>query len=164
VAIFQLPQRLRVVHGSSDTMAGVQTIPFTLSAPLGSAVESILAKKGPVMHVVILSGVLQTIGFALLAVVRSRPMYLLGCMGFQIIAGFACGINISTLLLRVPFVLEYRDKGKLRRLNSRVLVIIRVTVDMAAGTQLRPMGGAIVLAIATSVFSSYCSPQLAEYM
>lgn len=35
---------------------------------------------------------------------------------------------------------------------------------MGAVTQLRVMGGAIVLAIATSVFNSYCTPQLAEYM
>lgn len=35
---------------------------------------------------------------------------------------------------------------------------------MAAVTQLRVMGGAIVLAIATSVFNSYCTPQLAGYL
>jgi|TARA_R110002003_G_scaffold79_7_gene7071 hypothetical protein len=35
---------------------------------------------------------------------------------------------------------------------------------MGAVTQLRIMGGAIVLAIATSVFNSYTNPQLAEYL
>jgi hypothetical protein len=35
---------------------------------------------------------------------------------------------------------------------------------MGTVTQFRIMGGAIVLAIATSVFNSYCAPQLAEYM
>lgn len=35
---------------------------------------------------------------------------------------------------------------------------------MGAVTQLRIMGGAIVLAIATSVFNSYSTSQLADYM
>jgi Na+/melibiose symporter-like transporter len=123
VAIFQLPQRFQVIHGSSGTMAGVQTMPFTFAAPLGSAVGSILAKKGPAMYVVILSGVLQTIGFALLASVPVSINVPARMYGFEIIAGFGCGINISTLLLMVPFIVEYRDKGKSRRLQSHVLVI-----------------------------------------
>jgi uncharacterized membrane protein YfcA len=35
---------------------------------------------------------------------------------------------------------------------------------MGAISQLRVMGGAIVLAIATSVFNSYTSPRLVEYL
>jgi MFS family permease len=112
VAIFQLPQRFQVIHGSSGTMAGVQTMPFTFAAPLGSAFASILAKKGPAIYVVILSGVLQTIGFALLAFVPVTSGVPARVYGFQVIAGFGCGINISTLLLLVPFVVEYRDKGE----------------------------------------------------
>ncbi|KAH7070078.1 major facilitator superfamily domain-containing protein, partial [Paraphoma chrysanthemicola] len=148
VAIFQLPQRFQVIHGSSGTMAGVQTMPFTFAAPLGSAIASILAKKGPAVYVVILSGVLQTIGFALLASVPVSTSVPARVYGFQVIAGFGCGINISTLLLLVPFVVQYRDKA----------------VGMGAVSQLRIMGGAIVLAIATSVFNSYTGPLLAEYM
>ena len=113
VAIFQLPQRFQVIHGSSGTMAGVQTMPFTFAAPLGSAIASILAKKGPAVYVVILSGILQTIGFALLASVPVSTTVPARVYGFQVIAGFGCGINISTLILLVPFVVEYRDKGRL---------------------------------------------------
>jgi hypothetical protein len=39
-----------------------------------------------------------------------------------------------------------------------------VAVGMGAISQLRVMGGAIVLAIATSVFNSYTSPRLVEYL
>lgn len=87
-------------------------MPFTFAAPLGSAIASILAKKGPAVYVVILSGVLQTIGFALLASVPVSTSVPARVYGFQVIAGFGCGINISTLLLLVPFVVEYRDKGE----------------------------------------------------
>jgi Na+/melibiose symporter-like transporter len=93
-------------------MAGVQTMPFTFAAPFGSAVASILAKKGPVVYIVILSGILQTIGFALLATVPVSISVPARVYGFQVIAGFGCGINLYLLLLLVPFVVEYRDKGK----------------------------------------------------
>lgn len=111
MAIFQLPQRFQVIHGSSGTLAGVQTMPFTFAAPLGSALASMLAKKGPAMCVVLLSSVLQTIGFALPASVPVSTSIPARVYGFQVIAGFGCGINISTLLLLVPFVIDYRDKG-----------------------------------------------------
>ena len=37
-------------------------------------------------------------------------------------------------------------------------------VGMGAVSQLRPMGGAIILAITTSVFNSYTRPRLAEIL
>jgi hypothetical protein len=39
-----------------------------------------------------------------------------------------------------------------------------VAIGMGTLSQLRVMGGAIVLAIATSVFNSYTSPRLVEYL
>lgn len=93
-------------------MAGVQTMPFTFSSALGTGVSAILAKKGPVVYVVIMSGVLQTIGFALLATLPISEGVPARTYGYQIIAGFGCGINSSTLLLLVPFVVSHRDKGK----------------------------------------------------
>jgi hypothetical protein len=111
VAIFQLPQRFQIIHKSSGTMAGIQAMPFTFAAPLGSAVALILVKKGPAVYIVILSGILQTVGFALLATVPVSTSIPARVYGFQIVAGFGCGINISTLLLLVPFLVEYQDKG-----------------------------------------------------
>jgi hypothetical protein len=95
-------------------MAGVQTMPFTFMAPVGSAVASTVAGKlkVPVLYIVLLSGVLQTLGFGLLASMPTSADIPARIYGFQVIAGFGCGINISTLLLLVPFVVETRDKGK----------------------------------------------------
>lgn len=90
-------------------------MPFTFAAPFGSLTGSSLANKLklPVVFIVLISAVLQTIGFALLATIpdssHSIPARI---YGFQIIAGFGCGINISTLILIIPFVVENRDKGK----------------------------------------------------
>lgn len=88
-------------------------MPFTFAAPVGSVITSILAKKFkiPLMQFVVVAGVLQTLGFALLASLPASTHIFAREYGFQIIAGFGCGINISTLLLIVPFVVEGRDKG-----------------------------------------------------
>lgn len=102
VAIFQLPQRFRVIHKSFSTIAGIQAMPFTFAAPLGSAVASILVKKGPAVYVVILSGILQTVGFALLATVSVSTSIPARVCGFQIIVGFGYGINIPPCYYLFP--------------------------------------------------------------
>lgn len=140
-------------------------MPFTFAAPIGSAFSSMMASKLkiPAIFIVLVSGVLQTIGFALLASLPESSHIPPRTYGYQVIAGFGCGINISTLLLIVPFVVEYRDKGKpLDPLNCNETNDI--AVGMAAVSQLRVMGGAIVLAIATSVFNSYTRPKLAQFL
>ncbi|KAH7128161.1 MFS multidrug transporter-like protein [Dendryphion nanum] len=149
VTVFQLPQKFQLVHGSSGLRAGVQTMPFTFSAPIGSAFSSMLAKKykTPAIFIVLVAGVLQTIGFGLLASLPANSRIVSRAYGFQVIAGFGCGINISTLILLVPFVVENRDKA----------------VGMAAVSQLRVMGGAIVLAIVASVFNSYTQPRMERF-
>jgi hypothetical protein len=95
-------------------MAGVQTMPFTFAAPFGSVLASALAKKAkvPVMYLVMLAGVLQTLGFALLATIPVSTHLPTKTYGFQFIAGFGCGVNIPFLLVLVPFVVEQRDNGK----------------------------------------------------
>lgn len=149
VTVFQLPQRFQLVHGSSAIRAGIQTMPFTFASPFGSLTASTLAKKKlPIVYVILIGTILQTIGFALLASLLKSTHVIDGTYGFQFIAGFGCGMNISTLILAVPFVVENRDKA----------------VGMGAVTQLRLMGGAIVLAIATSVFNTYTKPRLAHFM
>ena len=114
VSVFQLPQKFQIVHGSSGLRAGIQTMPFTFAAPLGSAFSSMAAGKLriPVVYVVLCAGVLQVIGYALLASLPASTKIVAREYGYQVIAGFGCGINISTLLLIVPFVVEGRDKGE----------------------------------------------------
>ena len=89
-------------------------MPFTFAALISSAFSFMWAKKfkNPMLFIVLVAGVLQAIGFALLASLPATSQGMPRAYGFQVIAGFGCGINISTLLLIVPFVVEYRDKGK----------------------------------------------------
>jgi hypothetical protein len=60
-------------------------------------------------------------------------------------------------------VVETRDQGGTST-PPIIKMLTIVALSMGAISQLRVMGGAIVLAIATSVFNSYTSPRLAEYL
>jgi hypothetical protein len=88
-------------------------MPFTFAAPIGSTFSSMICNRlrVPAIFVVIFAGVSQIIGFALLASLPESSNIPARAYGFQAIAGFGCGINISTHLLIVPFVVDYRDKG-----------------------------------------------------
>ncbi|KAF2688500.1 hypothetical protein K458DRAFT_440123 [Lentithecium fluviatile CBS 122367] len=141
VTIFQLVDNL------SALQSGIRLMPFTFAAPPGSAASSTLASKFKIlaMYLVLSSALLQTLGFALLATLPESGSEASGRMyGYQVIAGFGCRMNISMLLPTVPFVVEFRDEA----------------VGMAAISQLRPMGGVIVLAIATAVFNGHVTRTL----
>lgn len=115
VTIFQLPQRFQVVNGLSPLQAGIRFIPFTVAAPVGSALSSAVAKalKIPLVYLVLLASVIQVVGFALLSTLSASLTITAAQYGYQIIAGFGCGINISLLILMTPFTVEERDKGEL---------------------------------------------------
>lgn len=113
-AIFQLPQRYQIVNSLEPLEAGIRLIPFTLAAPFGSIISAGLAKGGkiPALYFVVLAAVLQVIGFALLSTVPESHEISAAQYGYEIIAGFGCGINISLLLVMIPFRVQERDKGK----------------------------------------------------
>lgn len=114
VTIFQLPQRFQVVNGLSPLQAGIRFIPFTVAAPVGSALSSVVGKafKIPLVYLVLLASIIQVVGFALLSTLSASLTITAAQYGYQIIAGFGCGINISLLILMTPFTVEERDKGE----------------------------------------------------
>ncbi|KAI0861409.1 MFS multidrug transporter-like protein [Xylaria cubensis] len=145
---FQLPQRLQIVNGLSPTDAGVRVIPFTLAAPFGSVLAPIVCKVGkvPPIYLVIFAAIVQVIGFSLISTLPYSKTPIAAQYGYEIIAGFGCGINITLLILMTPFSVQARDKA----------------VALGTITQFRVMGGAIGLAIVTAVFNSLVRSQLGE--
>lgn len=113
VAIFQLPQRSQIVANVSPLIAGVRLLPFTVSAPLGSIMASIVAGKAkvPPIYLVIGASSLQVIGLALLSTLPITNRTSQAQYGYEVIAGFGCGVNISTLMLMTPFSVEKKDQG-----------------------------------------------------
>ena len=88
-------------------------MPFTFAAPIGSAVSSIVIGKAkvPPIYAVLFASVIQVVGFSLLSTLPASSELIPAQYGYEVIAGFGCGINISTLVLMTPFCVEPRDKG-----------------------------------------------------
>ncbi|KAI0490482.1 putative multidrug resistance protein fnx1 [Xylaria cf. heliscus] len=145
ICMFILPQRFQIVYGMSGLDAGVRLIPFTSVIPIGSIFASILAGKFkiPPVYLLILGSALQVLGFSLIGTLPSTLQIPSRIYGFQVFAGWGCGINFSLLFILIPFVNEKRDNA----------------VAIGAGSQFRFMGGSVILAIATSIFNSYVRPR-----
>ncbi|OTA83132.1 hypothetical protein M434DRAFT_36824 [Hypoxylon sp. CO27-5] len=150
ICMFIVPQRFQLVYGTSGLNAGVRLIPFTVVIPVSSIVASILAGKlkVPPLYLLIVGSCLQVIGFAFLGTLPSTLDIPPRIYGFEIIAGWGCGINFALLFILIPWVNEKPDHA----------------VAMGAGSQFRMMGGSMVLAISTSVFNTYARPKLQTLM
>ncbi|KAI0160161.1 putative multidrug resistance protein fnx1 [Xylariaceae sp. FL1272] len=139
ICMFILPQRFQLVYGTSGLDAGVRLIPFSAVIPIGSIFASILGGKHKVPPVYLL-----VLGFALIGTLPSTLDIPSRIYGYQILAGWGCGINFSLLFILIPLVNKKNDTA----------------VALGAGSQFRFIGGSIVLSISTSIFNSYVRPQL----
>ncbi|KAL8724486.1 MAG: hypothetical protein Q9166_007920 [cf. Caloplaca sp. 2 TL-2023] len=141
VAIFQIPQRSQIVNGVAPLMAGVRLLPFSVASPIGSIISSMAAGKLkiPPIYLILPASLLQVLGFALLSTLPTSSETSKAQYGYEAIAGFGCGVNISLMMLLTPHSIEKRDQA----------------VALGTIAQFRVMGGAIGLAIVTSVLNSY---------
>ncbi|KAI9842654.1 MAG: hypothetical protein M1837_007021 [Sclerophora amabilis] len=150
VAVIQIPQRFQAVNGTTPLGAGVRLLPFAFASPVGSFVSSIIAGKAkvPPIYLILVGAVLQVVGYALLSTISTGSEIQPAQYGYEVITGLGVGVNISTLILMTPFTIEKRDQS----------------VAMGAVVQFRVMGGAIGLAIVTSVMNSFVKSRLAEIL
>ncbi|KAH7304787.1 major facilitator superfamily domain-containing protein [Stachybotrys elegans] len=141
IGMFILPQRFQLVYGLSGLDAGIRLIPFSFAIPVATIFAAVLAgkRKIPLMYIFISGAILQIIGFALLGTLPFTSEIPARMYGYEIIAGWGCGMNFSLLTIAIPLVIEARDRA----------------VGMAAGAQFRLMGSTIVLSISTSVFNTH---------
>lgn len=148
VAYFQLPQRFQLVNGLSSLDAAVRVLPFGVASSTGTVLSGRVAGKAkiPAIYIVLFGAVLQVIGFALLGTLHETGGIEPATYGYMVLGGMGCGISYSTMILIVPFAAEKRDGA----------------VAMGAANQFRIMGGAIGLAIVTSVFNGYVRSQFAR--
>ncbi|KAI1760378.1 putative multidrug resistance protein fnx1 [Hypoxylon sp. FL1150] len=146
ICMFIIPQRFQLVYGTSGLDAGVRLIPFTVIIPVSSIFASSLSGKlkVPPVYLLIVGSCFQVLGFSLLGTLPSTLEIPARIYGFEILAGWGCGINFALLFILIPWVNDKRDNA----------------VAMGAASQFRMMGGTIVLAISTSVFNTYAQPQL----
>ncbi|KAK7967305.1 uncharacterized protein PG986_001582, partial [Apiospora aurea] len=148
VTIFQLTERFQLVNGLSGFDAGVRVIPFAGGITIGSSVGAKGASRMriPAVYVVLTGSALQIVGLALITTLPTSSTVIPGTYGYQVVAGFGCGISYSVLYLMIPFTTGARDRA----------------VGMGTGNQFRMMGSAVALAIATTVFRSYTAASFAR--
>lgn len=115
VAVISIPQRFQSVNAVSPLGAGVRFLPFTLSAPLGSGLSSVLITKWKVHPVVVVlcGGVIQTIGATFMGTLPVSKAIIAANYGYEVVLGFGLGLNIAGLMVLTPFVVEKRDLGLL---------------------------------------------------
>jgi hypothetical protein len=162
VTVFQLPQRFQLVHGLSDLEAGLRLVPFGSLFPLGCVFGAKVASKlrVPPIFLVFVGSMVQIVGFALLSTISATAAIPPAIYGYEILGGFGLGINYQCLYLMIPFTTEPRDHGKYTLLLQGTEANPKQAVSLAVVNQLRMMGGATLLAIATSVFNGYTLPRL----
>ncbi|KAL5041369.1 hypothetical protein BDW71DRAFT_217899 [Aspergillus fruticulosus] len=148
--MFQLPQRFQIVNQLSPLQAAVRFVPFTVAAPLGSMLSPAIAKllKLPLLYLVLFASAVQVVSYALLGTLSESLSISASQYGYQIIAGFGCGINITLLVVMTPLTVEERDNA----------------VAMGAVAQFRVMGGCIGIAIVTAVANGYLQSHLQQVL
>ncbi|KAF2464555.1 MFS multidrug transporter-like protein [Lindgomyces ingoldianus] len=141
VCVIQIPQRFQAVNGLSSLDAGIRLLPFAIASPFGSALSPAICKKCkvPPVYLCFVGSALQIIGFALLSTLPDSSTTFHGQYGYQFVAGVGVGINLACLVVMAPFTVEERDKS----------------VAMSSMVQFRTLGGALCLAIASSVFNDF---------
>ncbi|KAI0201342.1 drug resistance transporter [Astrocystis sublimbata] len=148
--IIQLPIRYQITLGVGPLQAGVKLLPFAILTPVGAAFTAIICKNRRLapIYMGFLGVFLQIIGLALLS---STPISHPGwnaIYGFQVLIGFGAGCNIGLVTILMPYVVEHRD----------------LAVALAAGTQFRFLGSAVVISITTAVGNGYIKARLSSVL
>lgn len=112
VAIIQIPLRFQTVNSVSALGAGVRLLPFALASPIGSVLAAGIAGKAkiPPIYFIFLGAILQIVGFSLLSTAPTTTKINPAQYGFQVIAGFGCGVSLASLIVMTPFAIEKHDK------------------------------------------------------
>ncbi|RDH15403.1 MFS general substrate transporter [Aspergillus niger ATCC 13496] len=148
--MFQLPQRFQIVNQLTAFQAAVRFIPFTVASPVASVLAPAIGKvfKIPLLYLVIFASLLQVVAYVLLCTLPDSLSITSAQYGYQVLAGFGCGINITLLILMTPFTIEKRDNA----------------VAMGAITQFRVMGGCIGISVLTAVANGYLQSHLQQWL
>lgn len=112
--MFLIPQRFQLAYGTSSLNAGLALIPFGVVIAVGSIFASIVCGKFkvPPLYMMLVGSGLQVLGFALLGTLPATLDIPPRIYGFEVIAGWGCGINFTLLFVVIQFVNEKRDNGE----------------------------------------------------
>ncbi|KAF2829410.1 MFS multidrug transporter-like protein [Ophiobolus disseminans] len=146
VSVIQIPLRFQAVDALSPLQAGIRLLPYAILNPIGSILAPWIAKRfqTPPMYIMLLGASMQVVGAVLLSTTPTNRHVPSEYYAYEGIAGLGTGLNLACLIVMTPFAADKRDKA----------------VAMSAMVQSRVLGGALGLAIVTSVFTGYVHRQL----
>ncbi|KAL4922920.1 MFS general substrate transporter [Aspergillus aurantiobrunneus] len=144
--VLELPGRFQLLNNMSGLDSGVRILPFTLTIALASALAGGLTASGhvPPFIVFLASSALQVLGVGLLYSVHPSGDLGPSVYGYELLAGMGVGLNLTTATLVVPSLVERRS------------------LSLGSVTQLRVLGGAIGVSIATSLLKNTVQSRLAN--
>ncbi|PLB51489.1 MFS general substrate transporter [Aspergillus steynii IBT 23096] len=150
VSVIELPQRYQTVNKSSPLGAGVKLLAYSLSNPVGGIISSTLMTKFKVPFVYTLGAgwVLQSVGFFLMSEIPTTVDLWLGQFGYFAMFGLGIGITGSALYMLVPESVDEPDQ----------------LIAMGTATQGRQVGGALGVAIATTMLNTHLTDGLASFL
>ncbi|CAG8976536.1 hypothetical protein HYALB_00011013 [Hymenoscyphus albidus] len=148
--VFTLPQRIQNTNHLSPFDAAVRIIPLSVGSASGGVLASIVTGTGRIAPIYLLWGysVLTAIGTSLLTTLPSTVDIPRSFYGYEFLAGFGLGGTFSIPMLVIPYVVETRD----------------LATASGAYYEFRILGGAIGLAIATTVFNNYIGDNLSAIL
>ncbi|KAH8690543.1 putative efflux pump antibiotic resistance protein [Talaromyces proteolyticus] len=150
VVVVNLPQRFQTTLDLSPFEAGVRLLPYVLGSSFGAIVSNGICSRRniPFIALFFVGGIMQVIGLALLATLTTEANF--PHVGYfeETLCGVGLGVAFSILILATPFT---ADKQYL-------------AVATGAIIQLRFLGGAIGLGIASAIMNSSLRSQLASVL
>ena len=109
-----IPQRLQASNGDSPLEAAFRLLPLAGATPIASGIASILTSKlkVPPLYVLFMGSALQMVGVGLFSSLSILEHEIPPAQyGYEAIMGFGFGLNVGTLVLMAPFVVDKRDLG-----------------------------------------------------
>ncbi len=100
------------------------------------------------VHICIAGFILQTVGFFLLSTTPTTIAFWNGQMGYTVLAGLGAGMSVAAVYIMVPLIVDGEDQS----------------IGLGTGLQLRMLGGALGVAIATSILNAHLKSRLGDVL
>ncbi|KAJ5683611.1 hypothetical protein N7462_006776 [Penicillium macrosclerotiorum] len=146
VILVYVPQQAQILLGKSPLDSGIYLIGYAAVAAVAAAIVNMASSKGriPFIYSLLVGCAVHTIGVGLLSTIATSKGFHATDIIYGVIAGAGIGIIMGVLVLSTPYIVEDRD------------------LAIATGTvvQLRFLGGAIGLAIASNILNGRLSNHL----
>ncbi|KAJ5189307.1 Major facilitator superfamily domain general substrate transporter [Penicillium cf. griseofulvum] len=146
VVLVYVPQQAQLLLDKSPLDAGIYLIGYSAVAAIAAAIVNIASSRGriPFIYTLLVGCTVHTVGIGLLSTIATSRGFHATDIGYLVIAGTGMGLTMGILVLSTPYIVEDRD------------------LAIATGTvvQIRFLGGAIGLAIASNILNGRLAQRL----